>query len=72
MMKSRRPNPFKEDFSSSWFLDPEQCKFCGKLAYLTEEDAAYAAREQSRGNLLLRTYKCPYEKGWHLSSKGKS
>jgi hypothetical protein len=52
----------------SWILEPEQCKFCGKLLYETLDDAEYAAKQKSTQNQKLYTYSCPYKIGWHLTS----
>jgi hypothetical protein len=50
----------KKDF---WILEPDLCRFCGKLSYDSLEDAEYAAKNNSR------VYVCPYESVWHLTSK---
>ena len=52
----------------SWILEPTQCKFCGKLSYVTLDDAEYAAKQKSTMNQKLYTYPCPYKIGWHLTS----
>jgi hypothetical protein len=54
---------------SSWVLEPEVCRFCGKLTYTSLNDAEYAAKRSSQGKQTISTYACPYETGWHLTSK---
>ena len=49
---------------STWILEPETCRFCGKATYLTKDDAEYSANK-----LNISYYPCPYEEGWHLTSK---
>ena len=55
--------------SVSWILEPEMCRFCGKLSYESLDDAEYAAKQTSVNNQKLYLYSCPYETAWHLTSK---
>jgi hypothetical protein len=47
-----------------WEKEPVNCKFCGKVAYLTEGDVKFASKDS------LNYYECPYVNGqFHLTSK---
>lgn len=50
----------------SWILTYEKCKYCGKNIYKDEEDAQYALNSLDKN---ITYYKCPYGKGFHLTSK---
>lgn len=61
----------------SWHLCPANrhtpghyCHGCLKQAYVSENAAELRASilEQERGP-LLRVYECPYNEGWHLTSR---
>jgi hypothetical protein len=47
-----------------WEKEQSDCKFCGKVTYLTVGDVEFAAKDN------LGYYECPYKKGqYHLTSK---
>lgn len=46
------------------------CAYCDKNVYLSYDEANNVAKYRSQqGNVLLRVYKCPYGKGYHLTHK---
>lgn len=69
--------PYRCQKCSLWHLSPEvrstpnhHCNGCSKLAYDSEEAAERRAEilSQEQG-VSLRVYWCPYDEGWHLTSR---
>jgi hypothetical protein len=52
---------------------PRTCAVSGKRTYATEREAkataAHRMADREAGPPKLRTYKCMYCEGWHLTSK---
>ena len=53
---------------SSWVLDTQSCKFCGKMLYESLNDAEYVSEQKSINSQKFYIYECPYKIGWHLTT----